>query len=236
LHYQPVDSCQFTLRPHTVESHQQQQGIDGPAGLDGTSPGGSTGLENTAGSTVNGNVTNWNETNIESELMCEADNESLTPGDDDDKGNIIHTSQSHQDIGKLKPRFQSLPVLRQLSPSTATLLAVVCMTVFMVALLLLVLHGTQYLAAAAWWSIILLILLCAGLVTSFLVLLAYERNNSFTTFQVTNYNYFRFTATILSIVSLIISDLIAIMTSDFWHKIILYSCVVSQTYYCSHTM
>ena len=103
---------------------------------------------------------------------------------DSDKKKMLHTSQSHDEIGKLKKRFQELPLLREFSPETTTTAAVVSMSTFMVFFCVLLLLGFDWLAAGAWWAILLLVLLGLGIVTCFFILLLHEQNRSFMTFQV----------------------------------------------------
>lgn len=107
----------------------------------------------------------------------------------EDRKRILKTSQSHDDIGKLKTDCLSLPILKNLAPGRASVIAVVGMTVFMAGFWLLVLHGTSYLSNGTWWSILLLIFFSGGLIASFLILIAHERNTSFLTFQVRPFNF-----------------------------------------------
>jgi len=107
----------------------------------------------------------------------------------DDRKRILSTSQSHDDIGKLKTECISLPVLKDLAPGQAIVLAVVSMTICMIGFWLLVLHGTSYIRNGTWWCILLLILFTCGLIVSFLILVVHERNTSFLTFQVIIYEY-----------------------------------------------
>lgn len=101
-----------------------------------------------------------------------------------DKKNILKTSQSHDDIGKLKEKFIKLPFIKDLSPGNATVGAVIVLAILLVAFSAMLLHATEYVLKAAWWSVILLILIIAGIIMCFLVLLAHEQNRSFRTFQV----------------------------------------------------
>ena len=154
LHYQPVDACQFQLKPDQSTLLRE---LDESAAAATESP--------TVGEDG-------------------GDEDARSVASDDDRRRIMKTSQSHDDIGKLKKRFLELPFVKSLPPGRAPLVALVSMTVFMIAFWLLVLHGTAHLAAAAWWSIVLLIVFIIGLVLSFLLLLAHEQNTSFLTFQV----------------------------------------------------
>ena len=101
-----------------------------------------------------------------------------------DERRLLASSQSHDDIGRLKKRLLALPVLDKLPPGDASVVAVVALTTFMVAFWLLVLKGTALLADGVWWSVLLLIVFCLGLVLAFLLLVAHEQNRSFLTFQV----------------------------------------------------
>jgi len=112
------------------------------------------------------------------------------PGKDDveesdsDRKRILKKSQSHDDIGKLRKTFASLPVLKDVTPGVATGSAVFVMALFMVAFNLLVLHEYEALAHARWWSIICLVVFSAGIIASFGVLLVHETNRMYLTFQV----------------------------------------------------
>jgi solute carrier family 7 (cationic amino acid transporter), member 4 len=122
------------------------------------------------------------------ELEDSASDAGSVDGFTEDRKRILKTSQSHEDIGKLKTDCLSLPVLKNLAPGRASVVAVVGMTVFMTAFWLLIFNGTKYLSSGAWWSILLLIIFSIGLILSFLILIAHERNTSFLTFQVRTYD------------------------------------------------
>ena len=103
---------------------------------------------------------------------------------DSDRKKILKKSQSHEDIGKLRKMFVSLPVLKDVAPGVATMSAVFVMALFMVAFNAIVLHGHDALAQARWWSIICLIVSSGGIAVSFGVLLVHETNRMYLTFQV----------------------------------------------------
>ena len=108
---------------------------------------------------------------------------------DSDRKKILKKSQSHEDIGKLRKMFVSLPVLKDVAPGVATMSAVFVMAMFMVAFNALVLHGHDALAHARWWSIICLIVFSGGIAMSFGVLLVHETNRMYLTFQVSAPTY-----------------------------------------------
>ena len=101
-----------------------------------------------------------------------------------DKKKLIKSSQSHDDIGKLKTYFLSLPLFKSLPPGYGGIVGVCSLTVFIFAFWLLVLFGYEHIMQAAWWSIILLIIFSLGLIASFFMLCVHEQNKSFVTFQV----------------------------------------------------
>lgn len=102
----------------------------------------------------------------------------------EDKKIIMIKYQNHDDIGKLKTRYERLPYLQGLNPSLVTRSAVAGIGVFMTAFSSMLFVGFDYVKVGTWWSLILLLLFGAGIVLCFLVLLAYEPNRSYTTFQV----------------------------------------------------
>ncbi|KAK2142643.1 hypothetical protein LSH36_930g00007 [Paralvinella palmiformis] len=111
--------------------------------------------------------------------------------DDDDDGSlmsdkkgILKTSQSHDDIGKLKKQYLDLPILRNLDHGVAPVVAVIAMAVFIIVFWCVLLKAFWAVQNATWWAIILLLLSSIGMVMSLLVILAHEQNKSFITFQV----------------------------------------------------
>lgn len=124
---------------------------------------------------------------LRTEENGEEDEEAQDPctsGDTSDKKRILQTSQSHDDIGKLRKKYEKLPLIKDLSPGHATVTAVILMAVFMAAFWMMLLLGWQYVRVAEWWSIILLIFFACGIVGCLLILLVHEQNKSFLTFQV----------------------------------------------------
>jgi cationic amino acid transporter 4 len=96
----------------------------------------------------------------------------------------LNPSQSHDDIGKLKKRFQTIPVLKDMQPETTTTASVIVMVCFMIAWCCLLVFGSEEVAAATWWALLLFIILLGGMVACFSVLLMHEQNTSFMTFQI----------------------------------------------------
>ncbi len=92
--------------------------------------------------------------------------------------------QSHSNIGKLKKRFQQVPLLKNLDPETITSICVAAITVFIACWCCLMTFAYDKLAAATWWTIILLIVVTIAIIGCFCILSLYEKNISFTTFQV----------------------------------------------------
>ena len=101
-----------------------------------------------------------------------------------DKSKMVKVSQSHDDIGKLKKRFQEIPVIRNFSPETTTTIAVVFMAIFQLFFCILLLLGYDCLVEKSWWAILLIVILAFGIILCFCVIVLHEQNKSFLTFQV----------------------------------------------------
>lgn len=116
--------------------------------------------------------------------------ETLTSGGDAEDGgegdqkHLIRTSQSHDNIGRLRTPFSSIPFLSNTEPGRVSHGAIVCLIIFISAFSLTLSYGYEQLGDGVWWVVCLLILSILGIGLSFTVLLLHEHNKSFTTFQV----------------------------------------------------
>ncbi len=105
------------------------------------------------------------------------------PSDTNEKSQL-NPSQSHHDIGKLKKKFETTPVLKDVKPEYTTTLSVVAMAMCMVGWCAIIIFAQDELASATWWAILLLIILSIAIIGCFGVLSMHEQNMSFMTFQV----------------------------------------------------
>ena len=96
----------------------------------------------------------------------------------------LKKSQSHEDIGRLKARFENLPFFKDCTPGRATIGATVVIVIFMAALAALILFGSEHIRSGEWWAILIMVILVLGIGLCFMVLVIHEQNKSFLTFQV----------------------------------------------------
>lgn len=101
-----------------------------------------------------------------------------------EESSIIKKSKSHDDFGRLKEKLKSIPLLRSFQPGNASLLATFFIVVFIVCFCSLLVFGFSYLQTGTWWAILLVILFGIGIIVCFLVMVAHEKNDAFTTFSV----------------------------------------------------
>jgi len=164
LHYQPVSKCQFEMTPDTKP------------------------LINEDGESINENVADSATsscTRLHS-LVSRANNSKANQRLTICCSNLLMfpSTQRHDDIGKLKEKLRSLPVLKSMDPGDASFWAVGLMVIFVIAFWVLVFQGSQYLSSAAWWSILLLIIFGLAVILCYLLLIAHVQNRSFVTFQI----------------------------------------------------
>ena len=115
----------------------------------------------------------------EEEMLNIADTDSQHS----EESSILKKSKSHDDFGKLKNHLRSLPLLNKCDPGNAPLYATYTIIVAIVCFCSTVIIGWQHMAAGAWWAIILAIVFGVLIVLCFLVMIAHEKNDAFTTFQ-----------------------------------------------------
>lgn len=97
---------------------------------------------------------------------------------------IIKKSKSHDDFGRLKEKLKSLPILGQLEPGNAAIIATLLMIVCIVCFNSTLIFGFPLLETATWWVILFLVFFSAAVVLCYLIMVAHEKNDAFVTFQV----------------------------------------------------
>ncbi|XP_069116835.1 cationic amino acid transporter 4-like isoform X2 [Argopecten irradians] len=101
-----------------------------------------------------------------------------------EESSIIKKSKSHDDFGRLKEKLKSIPLLRSFEPGNASLLATFLILVFIVCFCSTLIFGFSSIEKGAWWAIFLVILFGIAIIACFLVMIAHEKNDAFTTFSI----------------------------------------------------
>jgi cationic amino acid transporter 4 len=95
-----------------------------------------------------------------------------------------NTYEIWNNSGQLKPRYKNLPILKDMPPGRAVVIATGSMSAAMLVLGAVVIPGAKWLMSATWWSILLTLLSSLWIMVSFSVLLLHEQDSQISTYKV----------------------------------------------------
>ncbi|XP_064643119.1 cationic amino acid transporter 4-like [Lineus longissimus] len=115
---------------------------------------------------------------------CTDETQLVDNATDNDQKSDPDTYEIWNNSGRLKPKFKDFPILKNMAPGSAVVMATGSMSVAMLVLCCVAILGMKHLASGTAWAVLVTIFSVLWLVASFTVLLLHEQDSQITTYKV----------------------------------------------------